>query len=320
MTRTKLFIFIILTAATAAYGCRGPFSCFGGNSEPAGEYKVRKKPETFSYVEKGTEQQKLDLYRLVGVSEPRPALVWIHGGGWIRGFRGNVDPIAFDMASIGGYQLISIGYRYANDETAPWPEIMYDVNGAIRWIKLHSGELGVDPDHIILAGESAGAHLAALAATSSDVAALSGGENPGPSTEVSAAVLFFGPYNMARLAEGKREQIEKDYCMKPGYRSPAQELLDCPEVDKDTYNVDGCKAEDIKLADPGTHIDADDPPAYLAVGTGDCVVPWTESEALSKELTEAGVRNVLVKTPGGVHRINSLNVSAGEIVEFLEGR
>lgn len=310
---------ICLLALAAVYGCEG-LSCYGdGNGGTAGEYRLRQKPETFRYVERGTDMQRLDLYRLRGVTEPRPALVWIHGGGWMRGIKENVDDIAFDMASIGGYQLISIDYRYADDDDAPWPEIAFDVKAAIRWIKLNAGELGVDPERIILAGESAGAHLAALAAVSTGVPELEGTVNPGATTDVTAAVLFFAPYNMETLAAVKREQIEDKNCMKPGYKSPAQELLDCPDVDPDTYNVDGCRAEDIELADPATHLDANDPPMYVAHGTGDCVVPWTESKAFAEALEKAGVRHEFVTTTGGVHRVSSLNVSAGEIVEFVEG-
>ncbi|MEQ9618996.1 MAG: alpha/beta hydrolase [Deltaproteobacteria bacterium] len=309
---------ITLLIMIAVSGCRGGASCSGNGQGTAGEYRLEEKPETFSYVEGGTKLQRLDLYRLKGVNGPRPALVWIHGGGWIRGIKENVDPIAFDMASIGGYQIISVDYRYAGDESAPWPEIVFDIKAAIRWIKIHAEELGVDPGRIILAGESAGAHLAALAAVTTGVTELEGTENPGVSMEVSAAVLFFAPYNMATLAEEKRRQIEDKNCMKPGYSSPALELLDCPDMDKDRYNVDGCRPEDIELADPATHLDASDPPMYVAHGTGDCVVPWTESKAFADALTEASIRHEFVTTEGGVHRISSLNVNAGEIVEFVE--
>ena len=319
MSFFKSVLLISLLIMIAVSGCRGGASCSGNGQGTAGEYRLEEKPETFSYVEGGTALQKLDLYRLKGVTEPRPALVWIHGGGWIRGIKENVDPIAFDMASIGGYQLISVDYTYADDKSAPWPEIVFDINASIRWIKIHAEELGVDPGRIILSGESAGAHLAALAAVSTGVPELEGSENPGVTTEVSAAVLFFAPYNMETVAEGKRLQIENKNCMKPGYASPALQLLDCPDLDKDKYNVDGCRPEDIELANPATHLDSNDPPMYIAHGTGDCVVPWTESKVFADALTKAGIRHEFVTTAGGVHRISSLNVNAGEIVEFLEG-
>ncbi len=320
MSLFKSISLITLFIMIAVSGCRGGVSCSGNGQGTAGEYRLVEKPETFSYVEGGTELQKLDLYRLKGITEPRPALVWIHGGGWMRGIKENVDQIAFDMASIGGYQLISVDYRYADDKSAPWPEIVFDIKAAIRWIKIHAEELGVDPERIILAGESAGAHLAALAAVSTGVTELEGTENTGVTTDVSAAVLFFAPYNMATLAEEKRRQIEDKNCMKPGYASPALELLDCPDVDKGRYNVDACKPEDIVLADPATHLDPNDPPMYVAHGTGDCVVPWTESKAFADALTEAGIQHEFVTTEGGVHRISSLNLNAADIVEFIEAR
>ena len=132
----------------------------------------------YSYVKDGHERQKLDFYRYDGEATKRPALIWIHGGSWIAGDKGSVEPIAFQVAGLGKYNLISIGYRLADDESAPWPEIVYDVKAAVRWIKLNSEKLGIDPDEIILMGESAGAHLAALTAFSSGVEELEGVKPP----------------------------------------------------------------------------------------------------------------------------------------------
>ena len=73
----------------------------------------------------------------------------------IAGDKRAIDPLAYQIAGLGKYNLVSINYRFANDESAPWPQIIYDVNAAIRWIKLNSNKLGIDPDKLILAGESA---------------------------------------------------------------------------------------------------------------------------------------------------------------------
>ena len=132
-------------------------------------------PVEYDYVTNGHERQKLNFYKYDGEPEvKRPTLIWIHGGAWIAGDKRAIDPLAYQIAGLGKYNLVSINYRFANDESAPWPQIIYDVNAAIRWIKLNSNKLGIDPDKLILAGESAGAHLAAMAAFGSDAEELIG--------------------------------------------------------------------------------------------------------------------------------------------------
>jgi acetyl esterase/lipase len=270
----------------------------------------------YSYVKDGHERQRLDFYSYEGGLK-RPTLLWIHGGAWIAGDKGSVDPLAFQVAGLGKYNLISINYRLANDESAPWPEIVYDVKAALRWIKLNSEKLGIDPDKIILMGESAGAHLAAMAAFSSGVQELEGEKNLGASTEVKAAVLFFGPYNMSSFVVQKNSSIRSGMCEEPQYSSPILELLDCPETDKKTYNIDSCDLSVVRTADPGAFLDKSDPPVYLVHGEHDCTVPWGQSKALHEELDDAGVKNKFVSVEGGEHRIRSLGIEAQDIVEFI---
>jgi len=272
----------------------------------------------YSYVKDGHQRQKLDFYRYEGEEESkRPVVVWIHGGAWIKGNKGSIDPIAFEVAGLGKYNLISINYRLADDESAPWPEIVYDVKAALRWIKLNSKKLGIDPDKIILMGESAGAHLAALAALSSGVEELDGDKNPGASTDVKAAVLFYGPYNMSSLAVQKNSAIKSGMCEEPQYSSPILELLDCPKTDEGRYNIDTCDLRDVRAADPATYLDKSDPPVYLVHGEKDCIVPRGQSKALHDELDDVGVRNELISVEGGEHEVSSLGLEAQDIVEFI---
>ena len=274
----------------------------------------------YSYVAEGHERHKLDFYKYIGDPEvKRPTLIWIHGGAWISGDKLRIDPIAYQVAGLGKYNLVSINYRLANDDTAPWPEVVYDVNAAIRWIKLNSDRLGIDPDKLVLAGESAGAHLAAMATFSHDIEELSGDKNPGVSTDVRAVVLFYGAYNMSSLVVQKNSAIRSGMCEEPQYSSPILELLDCPETTNEKYNIDSCDLKKIRTADPCAYVDNSDPPAFLAHGHDDCTVPWAQSKALHDELEDAGVKNVFVSVDDGEHRVSTLNVEPKEVVEFIQG-
>ena len=278
-----------------------------------------KEPVEYTYVTDGHQRHKLDFYAYEEEGDSkRPTLIWIHGGAWIAGDKTKIDPLAYRVAGLGKYNLVSINYRLANDSQAPWPEIVYDVNAAIRWVKLNSAKLGVDPNKLILAGESAGAHLAAMSALADDVEELRGEQNPGPSTDVRAAILFYGAYNMSSLAVQKNSAAKSGMCEEPQYSSPILELLDCPETDDSRYNIDSCDLKKIRKADPCAYVDKSDPPVFLVHGEQDCIVPWGQSKALHDELEDVGVRNEFVSVVGGKHNIASLDIEPSMLVTFIQ--
>ena len=89
-------------------------------------------------------------------------------------------------------------------------------------------------------------------------------------------------------------------------------------MDQTTYNIAGCKKEDVKQANPATYLNSSDPPVFLAHGKADCIVPWQQAEELAEALTEAGVEHKFVASENGEHRVWSLDVTAGDVVEFLD--
>jgi pectinesterase len=90
---------------------------------------------------------------------PRPAIVFVHGGGWRAGLRANFAPMAIRMAER-GYVTATISYRLAPE--APYPAAIHDVKAAVRWVRAHAADYGVDPDRIAVAGGSAGGQIAEL--------------------------------------------------------------------------------------------------------------------------------------------------------------
>lgn len=103
----------------------------------------------------------LALFTPEGVGEGAPGLFWVHGGGMVVGNRFGALG-AMGPAVAAGAVIASVEYRLAPEHPAPAPQD--DCVAALAWFADHAGELGVDPDRIVLGGESAGGGLAAATA------------------------------------------------------------------------------------------------------------------------------------------------------------
>jgi arylformamidase len=107
------------------------------------------------------ERQRLDVARPAGPAGPRPCIAFLHGGFWQEG---SIDGSGFAARSLAaeGFATAAIGYRLAPDVSVT--QIVGDVVGALAMLRTGAGALGIDPTRIVLAGHSAGAHLAACIA------------------------------------------------------------------------------------------------------------------------------------------------------------
>ena len=126
----------------------------------------------------------------------RPALLQIHGGGWVIGDKREQGlPLLSHMAAQ-GWVGFNVNYRLS-----PWasiPEHLDDLQAALAWVREHAEEYGVDPDFVCVTGGSAGGHLSALLALTAD-------------PPVAAAVPFYGIYDFTR--DGTFGQDDQVYDM-----------------------------------------------------------------------------------------------------------
>ncbi len=302
----------------------------GSIIEPGGTLTML--PLTFDYVGNGNGRQSLDYYPITGLASlaaagvstkeaagARPVLVWFHGGGWVINDKTNIEPIAFDIAEMGGFHLVSVGYRLAGQGQDPWPGMIREIKSAIRWLKINAAELGIDPDLIIVTGESAGAHLAAMLASSAGVPNLEGTVNPGATSDVAGAVLFYGPYEFETISDQGLDLVLDGTCTVDTLNPlTIWILLDCP---LDPFSLDplsGCKNDDLVEASPVTHIDMTDPPMFAASGTSDCFVPWMQVNDLNNALNTSSVPHEVSVTVGGAHDVETLDIGAGQVIDFLD--
>jgi acetyl esterase/lipase len=129
-----------------------------------------------------------DLYVPKGRRDA-PALVAVHGGGWVQGARSAFQYWGPYLAAR-GVALFSIGYRLAA-KSKTYPEAVQDVLAGVQFVRGKAGEFGIDPQRIGLMGASAGAHLAALAAL--------GGAKFAGSASVKALVAVYGIYDVLAM-------------------------------------------------------------------------------------------------------------------------
>ncbi|MFH5925997.1 alpha/beta hydrolase [Roseomonas xinghualingensis] len=94
-----------------------------------------------------------------GGEGPRPAIIYFHGGSWIAGSPESHDFITASLAANTGAMLLSVHYRRAPEN--PYPAPTEDCYAALLWAAARAEALGIDPDRIAIAGDSAGANLAA---------------------------------------------------------------------------------------------------------------------------------------------------------------
>ena len=134
---------------------------------------------------------RLDVYRSRSRPPSSPILIHLHGGGF-RGGRKSFEgrPLVHRFARR-GWVCISANYRLR--PAATFPEYLVDAKKVIAWARSHAGELGADPSRVVVAGDSAGAHLAVTASlTAGDSRFQPGFEEA--DTSVAAAVGLYGYY------------------------------------------------------------------------------------------------------------------------------
>ncbi len=198
----------------------------------------------------------------------RPAVVVVHGGGWLNGDKTKFRALTLALAKH-GYVAMSVGYRLGHE--ARFPAGIQDCNAAVRFLRANAKEYGVDPERIGAVGGSAGGHLVGLMATGWDVKGLQGkAGNPDHSSRLRAAIVMAGPMQIASGNVAERSRTAGD-------KSNANHWIG--------RTIDQHMAA-YKLADAHEHISADDPPILFMRGEHDR--PEADTPSMEK-LKAAGV-------------------------------
>ncbi len=218
------------------------------------------------YKKIGDRELRLHIFEPAGLKpgDKRPCFLTIHGGGWTGGIPRRQYPFAAHYAKL-GWVGISIEYRLHSAKTGvAVSDCVKDARSAVRYVRAHAAELGVDPQRIVVNGGSAGGHLAASTALFDGMDAE--GEDPKISTVPNALVLFFPVIDTSREGYGNAK----------------------------------CGAQWQELS-PLHRVKAGVPPTLIFHGTGDTVTPFKGAKAFQEAMRKAGNRCELIVNEGGVH-------------------
>jgi len=213
---------------------------------------------------------------------PFPAIIYIHGGGWIGGSQKHAPILKIAQA---GYFAASIEYRLSN--VAKWPAQIQDCKLGVRWLRANAAQYHVDPNRIGVWGDSAGGHLVACLGTMADVKAFEGdGGYPGVSSAVQAVVDFYGPTDFitANMDSSKAVHV-------------VEELFGVPR----DQNPDLWKS-----GSPIAYVKASDPPMLIIHGDSDSTVPLQQSIVFDAALTKAGVPHQFIIVKNADHGFRPL--------------
>jgi acetyl esterase len=106
----------------------------------------------------------LRLYRGAGTAAGAalPGIVYFHGGGWVVGDLESHDPYCRLLANAAGAVIVAVDYRLAPEH--PYPAAVDDGDATLRYVAAHAAELGIDPNRMLVVGDSAGGNVAAVVA------------------------------------------------------------------------------------------------------------------------------------------------------------
>ena len=203
---------------------------------------------------------------------PFPVFIAVHGGGWESGSRRDALPFCRIVLEA-GFACAAVDYRLAPG--ARFPAAVDDIRAAVAFLRSRSGQFKISPDQFILAGESAGGHLAAVAAIRS------GGEQA-----IAGVMVFSGPFDLVAMSAPSRllnvvpDQISQ--------------LLGIHRWNEGTVGA-------MKAASPTFLLTAKAPPFLVIRGAEDRLVPAGQARSFCEKAEALGVACTITTIPNARH-------------------
>ncbi|MDB5072262.1 MAG: lipase/esterase [Candidatus Eremiobacteraeota bacterium] len=238
--------------------------------------------ENVVYGRVGSRELRLHVVRPKSDSgTPKPAIVYVHGGGWFEGRKedGLVGLVHFARR---GYIGVAVEYRLSGEQ--PFPAQVEDVKTAIRFLRANGARFDVDPNRLALWGNSAGGNVAALAALSGDTDFVPAGASwQGVSSRVKALCDWNGPTKLA-TPEALANADPLGTAENRLFHGPIKDHM-----------------AEAERANPVAYVTRDSPPAWIVHGLADTVVTPSNSDALAAALRSQGIDTTYVMLPRAGH-------------------
>jgi acetyl esterase/lipase len=266
-------------------------------------------PQTDRSVSYGTAKDgarlELDVWRTgqPNTGPLRPAIVFVHGGGWVLGNRSGRPDWNRWLNQL-GYEVFDVEYRMP--PPVRWRDEIGDVKAAVGWVAAHAADYHVDPARISMMGHSAGGNLVMLAAYTMGDPELPPSTNVAP-VAIRSVINLYGPTEMAMLYRSSPSRdfvqtVEKQY------------IGGTPEELPERY----------RALSPLYRVSTQTPPTITFHGTIDRVVPLDQATTLDQALSKAGVAHETYLLPGNDHGFDinwcgfSTQIARAKIEAFLQ--
>jgi acetyl esterase/lipase len=226
------------------------------------------------------------------------ALFVMVSGGWFSD-SDKINPAFYAPFLQRGYTVFAVVHGSQPKFTIP--EILEDINRAVRFARLHAKDYRVDPERFGIMGASAGGHLSLMQGTAGDTGNPDATEEiDRVSSRVQAVVAFFPPTDLLNYGATGREMLARSF------QKPFTAAVDYKFYDKDKalyipITDEKEQREISRKISPITHVTPDDPPTLLIHGDKDDLVPLQQSEEILAKFKEVGVPAELIVKKGAGH-------------------
>jgi len=227
-------------------------------------------------------------------------VIWVVSGGWFSSHDGISPRPALLLPLLKrGYTVFAVVHGSQPKFTIP--EILEDMNRAVRFIRHNAKTYGIDPDRLGIFGASAGGHLSLMQGAAGD-AGSSEAKDPvdRASSRVQAVACFFPPTDFLNYGKPGENAIGRGILQ--GFQPP----FDFKEQNPTTRRFERITDEEriTQLGErisPVNHVSSDDPPMLIIHGDADKLVPIQQAEIFVEKLKKENVEAKLVVKPGAAH-------------------
>lgn len=216
--------------------------------------------------------------------EALPTVVWVHGGGFVSGDKQSYAQPLMEPLFRAGFAMVSVNYRLA--PKSPFPACVDDVETALGFIKAHAKEWNIDPQRLVLMGDSAGGLIVSVV-----------GGRAKPQNRVAAVVSLYGEHDLITrvtenpcIMDGRAVPMPPGGCLSPGLAA----LLGIQSVSPEGMKI-------IREASAVTYVRKEMPPYLLIHGTREFHVPFEQAVSMHEAMKRAGADCTLIPILGGSH-------------------